>query len=343
MTDMAAQRGFFSWWFGELREVFSGRPVPVHALALSAREIALIEKGVDTPLGVVDIDATDWLEQIEGLRSRILRRGGRSPQIEIQLPSEQVMFSKLAIDPAADRLTAVKAQLREMTGQNPDDLIFDIASKPDVEGRTVVAVAPASTVREAAGYASQWGFDPVRVTSIESPRAFRRGPDFEYEGARADGSVLPKITVALAVLAVCLSAGAAGHALSIRSDLADRAVAEAERLPEPNNDVQERELALAQFAHGAATAIEMRDTTLPVWRLLAEVASVIPSDVVLTGVKYETGQLRLSGSAASIEALSEAMDQSAIFSGPYFPETRAKRAGRARFVMEVAVDERSVR
>ena len=343
MTDMAAQRGFFSWWFGELREVFSGRPVPVHALAMSASEIALIEKGVDTPLGVVDIEASDWLEQIEGLRSRILRRGGRSPQIEIQLPSEQVMFSKVAIDPAMDRITAVKDHLRESTGQNPDTLIFDIASKLEPDGRTLVAVAPSSTVREAASYASDWGFDPVRVTSIEFPRAFRRGPDFEYEGARAAGSPLPKIAAAVAVLALLVAAVAAGRALSIRSDLADIAVAEATQLPAPNSDIQERELALAQFAHGAAKATERRDTTLPVWRLLAEVASVIPSDVVLTDFKYETGQLRLSGSADSIEALSEAMDRSAIFSGPYFPETRAKRAGRARFVMEVAVDERSVR
>jgi hypothetical protein len=340
---MAGQRGFFSWWFGELREVFSGRPVPVHALAMSDREIALIEKGVDTPLGVVNLEASDWMEQIEGLRSRILRRKRKNPMIEIQLPSEQVMYARVVIDPAADRQSAVREKLPELTGQPLETLVFDVASKPDAEGRTVVAVAPSSTVTEAAHYASEWGFDPVRITSIESPHAFRRGPEFKHEGTRIAGSVLPKVAAGLAVLALCLGGAATARTLSVRADLADKAVAEAAALPVVDVDIGKQELALAQFANAAATATDVRDVTMPVWRIIAEVASIIPSDVILDGFEYRSGQLVLRGTTKSTVSLEEALDRSPIFNAPTFSGTSRGGGGRAKFTVEATVDERSIR
>lgn len=344
---MSGQHSFFSWWFGELREVFSGRPVPIHALALSEREIALVEKGVDQPLGVIDAEAHDLVEQVEGLRSRITGRRGRNPIVEVQLPAEQVLFNKFSIAADADPVEAVKRQLQEATGYRPDQLVYDIGPvsrrKGASHGEAVVGIALSSTVDEAVGYARKWGFDPGRVTSIESPRAFRRGPEFQHEGARAGGSVLPKVAAALAVLTLALGGAAAARALSIRADLAEQARAEAAALPEATGDVEERELALAEFAHAAAMASDMRDSTMPVWRILAEIAATLPSDVVLSEIDYKAGQLSLSGTASSIEGLSEAMDRSAIFSAPYFPETRPRGQGSARFVMEVTVDERNIR
>lgn len=340
---MAAQRGFFSWWFGELREVFSGRPMPVYALAMSDHEVALLEKGVDTPIGVVDIAAEDWREQVEGLRSRILRRRGGNPLVEIQLPAEQVMFAKVAVDGDENRERAVRGQLAELTGQDQNELVFDIAQKPDTEGRTVVAIAPISTVAEAARYASEWGFDPARVTSIESPRAFRRGPDFEHEGARVAGSPLPKIAAILAVLAICIASAAAFRALSIRSDLAEIAQQEASALPPPTGDQQEQELALAQFANAAATATDLRDSRMPVWRIVTEVASNIPGDVALTAIEYKNRQMVLRGTTKSTVALEEALDGSPLFNAPTLSSTGRSRTGRAKFVMEVTIDERSAR
>lgn len=341
---MAEQRGFFSWWFGELREVFSGRPVPVHALALSEREVALLEKGVDAPIGVVDIEADDWREQIEGLRSRILRRRGKNPIVEVQLPSEQVMFAKVALPVDIDRREAITAQLQDLTGQAPADLSFDMAPKRDSEGRTLVAIAPASSVEEASRYAEDWGFDPVRVTSIETPKGFRRGPDLDYERAeRATGSFLPKIAIALGVLAVCLAAAAGGRALSHRTDLARQAEAEAATVQPMTGNLEERQIALAEFASAAATATDFRDVTMPVWRILAEAASTIPSDVVLTGFDYQAGQIVLRGSTKSTVALEEALDQSPVFSAPTLANTSKQRRGRANFVMEATIDERSIR
>ena len=343
---MAGQRGFFSWWFEELREIFSGRPVPVHALALSDREVALLEKGVDTPIGVVDIEADDWREQIEGLRSRILRRRGKNPIVEVQLPSEQVMFAKVALSPDDDRREAVHSQLRGITGQDPEELAFDVASKLDAEGRTVVAVAPSSSVDEATRYAEEWGFDPVRVTSIETPRAFRRGPDLDNNrSAQAKGSILPKVAVALGVMAVCLAAAAAGRALSARTDLARQAETAAAAIKPVSDNLEERQIALAEFASAAAAATDFRDVTMPVWRILAEAASTIPPDVVLTGFDYKAGQIILRGSTKSTVALEEALDQSPIFSAPTLANTSRNRGrrGRANFVMEATIDERSIR
>ena len=329
LLDMAGQRGFFSWWFGELREIFSGRPVPVHALALSDREVALLEKGVDTPIGVVDIDTEDWREQIEGLRSRILRRRGKNPIVEVQLPSEQVMFAKVALPPDEDRREAVVSQLQDLTGQAPENLAFDVASKLDAEGRTVVAIAPSTSVEEASRYAQEWGFEPVRVTSIETPKAFRRGPDLDNQRtSRVAGSILPKLAVALGVMAVCLSSAAAVRALSVRTDLAAEAKAAAATVKPVSGDLEERQLALAEFASAAATATDFRDVTMPVWRILAEAASTIPSDVVLTGFDYKAGQIVLRGSTKSTVALEEALDQSPIFNAPTLASTSKHRRGR---------------
>lgn len=341
---MAGQRGFFSWWFGELREIFSGRPVPVHALALSDREVALLEKGVDTPIGVVDIDAENWREQIEGLRSRILRRRGKNPIVEVQLPSEQVMFAKVVLPPDQKPREAVTSQLHDLTGQEPESLAFDVAAKLDSEGRTVVAIAPSSSVEEATRYAEEWGFEPVRVTSIETPKVFRRGPEFDTERAtRARGSVLPKLAIALGVMAVCLAAAAAGRALSIRSDLARQAEVAATTTKPVEGNLEARQIALAEFASAAATATDFRDVTMPVWRILAEAASTIPSDVVLTGFDYKAGQVILRGSTKSTVALEEALDQSPIFSAPTLANTTRGSLGRANFVMEATIDERSIR
>ena len=340
---MAEQRGFFSWWFGELREVFSGRPVPIHALALSSHEIALIEKGIDTPLGVVDTQAEDWLEQVEGLRSRILSRNARNPLVEVQLPVEQVMFAKINVESGDDQQSAIRSQIPTITGQQPEDVTFDVAPKPDADGRTIVAIAPSSTVSEAARYAQEWGFDAARITSIESPRAFRRGPDFEHQGARAGGSILPKLAAVLGVLAIALSCAAAARALSIRGDLVQQAERQAGEIIVTKDSSGQRELALAEYANAASTATDLRGVSLPVWRVLAETASIIPNDVIITGFKYRKGQLILRGTTTSTVTLEEALDRSPIFNAPTLSSTSRSGDGRANFVIEAAVDERSVR
>jgi len=319
--------------------------VPVHALLLSDHEVALLEKGVDTPIGVVDIAAEDWREQIEGLRSRILKRRGKNPIIEVQLPAEQVMFAKTVLSPDREgRRKAAFLKLQDLTGQPPEDLAFDVAAKPDAQGRTVLAIAPLSSVEEAAHYAEEWGFDPVRVTSMETPKAFRRGPDLDSgRAARAGGSTLPKIAVAMGVLALCLSAAAAGRALSIRSDLAREAEAQASAIKPATGNIEDRQITLVEFASAAATATDFRDVTMPVWRVLAEAASTIPPDVVLTGFDYKAGQIILRGSTKSTVALEESLDQSPVFSAPTLESTSKHREGRANFVMEATIDERSIR
>ena len=340
---MAKQRGFFSWWFGELREVFSGRAVPVYALALSAHEVALIEKGVDTPLGVVDTQADDWLERIEGLRSRILRRNGRNPLVEVQLPAEQVMFAKVKLGSTKNPRETASSMIKDLTGQEAEQVTFDLANKIDANGSTVIAIAPATTVAEAARYATDWGFEPARVTSIEAPSAFRRGPDFEHGGVKTAGSKLPKIAAALAVLAIILTGAAAIRALQHRAVLTDEAQAGARSIIAEDTTISESELALAEFAHAAAAATDLRDVSMPVWRLLAEVASIIPSDVVLTGFQYRAGQIILRGTTASTVSLEEALDRSPIFNAPTLSSTGRSGSGRAEFEIEATVDERSIR
>jgi heme exporter protein D len=340
---MAGQRGFFSWWFGELREVFSGRAVPVHALALSAHEVALLEKGVDAPLGVVDTQSEDWLEQIEGLRSRILKRKGRDPLVEVQLPSEQVMFAKVKLSSKGDREQAIKEQLGAITGQDPDTLAFDVAAQADKDGNSVVAIAPSSTVSEAARYAAEWGFTAARVTSIESPSTFRRGPDFRHDEAEVVGSNLPKIAALLALVALIIGGIAAGLILKHRSALSEEAQQQARAVSIDDANLEEKELALAEFAHAAATATDLRDVTMPVWRLIAEAASIMPSDVILTGFEYRAGELILRGTTVSTVALEEALDRSPIFNAPTLSSTSRSGNGRANFVIEAAVDERSIR
>lgn len=340
---MAKQRGFFSWWTGELREIVSGLPVPVHALVLSDHEVALVEKGIEAPLGVVDLETEDWREQIEGLRSRILGRRGKNPTVEVQLPADQVLFAKVIPTADADRRVAVADGVAAASGQPLESISFDVAAKPEADGTVVVAIAPTLTVTEAVRYTNGWGFDPVRVTSMESPTAFPRGPDFEHQGSRATGSILPKVAIGVALLTLTIAAAAGGRILSLRADIAAEAERQAAAIELTTDSLQENELALVEFAHAAATASDLRDIRLPVWRILAEAASIIPDDTILDDFEYRTGQVVLRGTTGSTVALEEALDRSPIFSTPTLSGTGRSGTGRASFVMEATVDERSVR
>ncbi len=340
---MAEQSGFFSWWFNELREVFSGRPVPVHALAMSSYEVALIEKGVDIPLGVADTRADDWMEQIEGLRARILRRDKRDPVIEIQLPAEQVMFKKIPSSNGKNHNSTALAYLENLTGQPPGTLSISIAPTKEKDGSLIVAVTPADTVVQAADHARKWGFNPARITSIESPRAFHKGPDFDHDTGKIRGSALPKVTGGIALIAVLLCSAAAARILTLRGDLANEAIRDAKAAVVEQGDLQERQLDLATFAHAGATATDLRDGSLPVWRILAETASVIPGDVILQRFKYSKGQVVLQGTTLSTVTLEEALDSSPVFNAPSLSETRRYGGGRAEFVIEAVIDERGIR
>ncbi len=340
---MAKQRGFFSWWTGELREVFSGRPVPVHALVMSSHEVALIEKGVEAPLGVVDLQGEDWREQIEGLRSRILGRRGKNPIVEVQLPPEQVLFTRIVVGTETSNASKVAEQVGIVSGQSVDTLSYDVAAKPDPDGSAVVAIALNTTVAEAARYADAWGFGAVRITSMEAPAAFPRGPDFDHHASRAAGSVLPKVVLAAAAVAVLLAAVAGGRILSQRADVTAQAQADAAALPAATEDLQTKQLELVEFAHAAATATDLRDTRMPVWRILAEAASIIPSDTIIDNFDYRTGQVTLRGTTASTVALEESLDRSPVFSAPSLSGTSRSSTGRANFVIEATIDERNVR
>ena len=340
---MAKQRGFFSWWIGELREVFSGRPVPVHSLVMSSHEVALVEKGVEAPLGVVDLQTEDWREQIEGLRARILGRRGKYPVVEVQLPPEQVLFTRIVVGTDTSNAGKVAEQVSIVSGQPVDAISYDLAAKPDADGSVVVAIAQSSTVIEAARYADGWGFDPVRITSMEAPAAFPRGPDFEHHASRSAGSALPKIVLGAAVLTLILTALAGGRILSQRADVVADVEARAATLPATKEDLQQKQLALVEFAHAAATATDLRDTRMPVWRILAEAASIIPSDTIIDTIEYSTGQVTLRGTTASTVALEESLDRSPVFSAPSLSGTSRSSTGRANFVIEATIDERSVR
>lgn len=337
-------RAFFAWWFGELRGVFSGRRRPPVALVFSQREIALLERGTDTPLGIVGFDDPDRAARIETLRSIAEKRTGPGAPVEIRLPREQVIFREIET-PVSDTGTRnLAVRLAETAGRKAHELT--VVAGPAIRladgGRPGVIAAAALTdsVNEAIRMARYWGFKVLRVTSVDWPRAYADGPEFYAQDIRIRSPLRSRVILGLAGLVLLLGAGALLRMTMARAALAEETRILAARTPSPAVDLIEVESDLAEFAHAASSAIEDRSATVPAWYLLSELAALLPPDIALESIEYAPGQITLRGEGSSIDILSRNLERSLLFSGVRIRETKRRGRGTASFDIGVSVNGR---
>ncbi len=337
-------RTFFAWWFGELTAVFSGRSRSPLALLFSQREVALVERGTETPLGIVAFDAPDRAARIEALRSIAEKRTGPGVPVEVRLPREQVIFREIEgpVSESGTRNLAVRIaetcgrKARDLTAVSGPPIKLTEGGQPGI----LAAAALSDSVGDAVRMARQWGFEALRVTSVDWPRGFVDGPEFYAKDVRVRSTPQSRIMVGLAVFTIFVGSCAAIRALSARSSLAEESRILAARTSEPNIDLIQLEVDLAEYAHAASSAIEGRGDTVPAWYILSELATLMPADIALNKVDYRPGTLQLKGIGSSIDILLRELERSPLFSGARVDGTKALGKGQASFDISVSVNGR---
>jgi|GEM_PF-2602886 len=337
-------RAFFAWWFGELRAVFSGqRRAPV-ALVFSQHEIALLERGTDTPLGIVAHNDPDRAARIETLRSIAEKRTGTGAPVEIRLPREQVIFREIEhpVSETGTKNLAVRIaktcdrSARELTAVGGPSIRLSDGGGPGM----LAAAALTESIEDAVRMAREWGFEAARVTSVDWPDAYPDGPTFRARDIPLRSPVRSRVILALAGVALLLTAAAGVRVVTARASLAEEARLLAAETTPPNADMIQMELDLAEFAHAASSAIEDRTATVPTWYLLSELAALLPPDIALESVDYSPGQITLEGEGASIDILKGNLERSPLFSGVRIRETRRRGRGTASFDIGANVNAR---
>lgn len=341
---MNSIRNFLAWWFGELRLVFSGRARSPLSLALSSKEVALMERGIDNPLGVVGLEDPDYLVQIEGLRSIAEKRAGPSAPVEIRLPHDQVRFLDLDSPVSETGVNNIAVRVADEVARKAGDLVAvpgPTVRRPNEKiPQVIVATALKSTIADAVSYARKWGFQPLRVTSADWPAEFPGGPNFYASEGRVRSPLISRVIRWLTLLTVLLTATAVARALGTRASIAETSRMQAVSIAPAARDKGDGELRLAKYAHSASSAIEGRTETVPVWYLLSELAAVMPGDVALDTVKYQPGSVTLEGRGTSLDIMARAVERSPLFSEPRIIETSVSSKGIARFRMAVTVNAR---
>ena len=341
---MESIRTFFAWWFGELAAVFSGRSRSPLALLFSQQEVALVERGTDMPLGIVAFDAPDRAARIEALRSIAEKRTGPNAPVELRLPREQVIFREIEgpVSESGTRNLAVRIaetcgrKARELTAVSGPAINLSEGGAPGI----LAAAALSESVGDAVRMARQWGFEALRVTSVDWPQGFVDGPEFYSKDVRVRSTMQSRVMLGLAALTLLLTCAAAVRALSVRSALAEESRVLAASANTPNIDLMQIEVNLAEFAHAASSAIEGRGDTVPAWYILSELAALMPADIALRNVDYRPGTLRLKGTGSSIDTLIRDLDRSPLFSGARVYGTKALGKGEASFDISVSVNGR---
>ncbi len=337
-------RAFFAWWFGELRSVFSGRKRAPVALVFSQHEIALLERGTDTALGIVAYDDADRAARIETLRSIAEKRTGPGAPVEIRLPSEQVLFREIETPVSETGTRNLAVRIAETCGRKAHELTtvsgpairLSDGGKPGI----LTAAALTSSIEDAVRMARDWGFEAVRVTSVDWPRKFVDGPQFYAREMSLRSPVRSRAMLGLAALVVVLALAAATRAVIARSALAEETRILVARTTEPNVDMMKVELDLAEFAHAASAAIEDRSATVPAWYVLSELATLLPPDIALEVIEYTPGQITLEGEGSSLDILKRNLERSPLFSGVRIRETKSRGKGTAAFDIGASVNAR---
>ena len=337
-------RAFFAWWFGELRAVFSGRKRSPVALVFSQHEIALLERGTDAPLGIVSYSDPDRAARIETLRSIAEKRTGPGTPVEIRLPREQVVFRKIETPVSETGIRNLAVRVAETCGRKAHELtvVPGPATRLSPSGDPAVHAAAALTenIEEAISMAREWGFEALRVTSVDWPRKFVDGPEFYARDIRLRSPLRSRAILGLGVLVVVLAAGAAIRTVAARAALAKESNILVARTTVPNVDMIKVELDLAEFAHAASSAIEDRSATVPAWYILSEIATLLPPDIALKSVDYTPGQITLQGEGSSLDIFKRDLENSLLFSGVRIRETKRRGRGTASFDIGASVNAR---
>lgn len=342
---MTALTRFWTWWTGELSDIWRGRGAdPPLALVLGAEEVHLVESSGGAAIATARIGALDWSEQLDALREAAERRVGAPASVDVVLPQDQTFLSEERFEPREIGALRAAAMLRvdRLAQQSGQPLAFDLAPRPRSTSDDVfseVAVAPEKTVREAAEYAERWGFRAARVSGPAHWRETEARPVFHRDDS--PDPVLRPLRRAAAVLAVIAIAGGAfgaARALAARSALVEETNAASIASARDAGALAGRADLLERFSAEALQPASLRRSSPEISTLAAAAAAALPPAAHLDRFWIENRRIRLEGRATDTRGMLEAMDASPYFEGARFVRSNSTTtAGVTQFTLEAAV------
>ena len=331
---------FFTWWFGELREIYEGRGKPPVALLLANREIGLLERGSDEAVEVVDLDAADRRTRIEVLRSVAEQRSGGVAAVEVRLPMEQVHFATLPANLSLEN--GAEAELaRQTTLEEETLLITSSAVRRNASGTNVrdYAVTLRTSVADALKHARDWGFFPARVTSSHWPTSFPDGPNFLSSRVKRKTSLRRKLIIASLIIVPFGVAATGAHLLAKREAIAASETQRALALPAAGFDRGQEELMLAERANLYSAPVEARTDATPLWYVFGTIGEALPDDVAIDELVIEDREIRIIGTGVGYDSFIGALQAAPEFEATALRDSRAQGA-RASFVIDTTLSGR---
>ena len=346
-TLATAVRAFVAWWGAELVGLLPRRfsaPSSGEALVIAPSEAGdvaalTVESGRrGRPLGHVSIAQGET--GIALLRAAGILRAVRSGRMAVvlRLPARHVsrLEIELPIAAQADLEEAIGYDFDRHTPFSRDQAVFAarVLRLEPARKRLLaeVVVAPRRVLDDALAAPRALGFAPTRVEAADAVGGPASGNLLRNAAAGRPRQRRDWMGYGLGAAAACLfgallwlplaDAHGRAAALAARFEEAKHSNATAVALQHEIEDLLQEERFLVDKKHALPSVL----------RLLLDSTRVVPDDAWLADWGVSSGEVRLSGSAASASALVDALERSQLFSGTVFlsPVTR-EPDGRERF------------
>lgn len=352
VVDKSVRR-FFAWWGGELRAL---APAFLRDLLFpqSSRlelfldgdtlRLAMDRGGELEALGETSLTPESRETLVNEARALAGRRGRGADEVVLRLPSYRVLEPVMeAPAVAAGHLREVLAlEMDRNTPFKAEDVYFDYRVRPEAstEDRLSIAVrvAKKNDVESAVAFAREIGLPPTRV---DGPRR-RDGWECNLlpgEGRRTGRSILPKLNMSAAVVAICL----AGAWIYLSSERDARALAEIEAETARYRAAAAEVAALRDETSklvAAAESITARKAANPlVAVVIDEIARRASDDHWFIEISYREGEVLLSGYSSQPAALLRSLEDSPLLEGVAFaaPTVADPSVDRERFRIRATI------
>ena len=344
-------RNLWSWWIGELADMWPRRRTGHLAKPPTFREIALRTDGKIEITDVASIAGTSAViasfTTAEDLKEAAPDSlvAARSKPLIVSVDSQHCFIHRLDLPKSAQRHLAgiIRLEVARLTPFKPSDILsgwFALPSHTDLMSIAHIVLKrdvlepilsklqalglpfPEVLVRDADGTSL-----PVRLKSLEPPPEDRRDRSWQKICFASGAAAI--LAALFTIQRIFAQQDARLEEIAVRMDAASKE-AQAVR---SKIDVLETSLRrVASLKHRKRNAPRLRAT----WN---EVTKILPDTAWLSSLSIEGASLSIEGQARSAEQLIPALDSSPLFESVAFdgPVTRSSGTGLARFTIRMSL------
>lgn len=332
------------WWQRELRAMVPARlrlwgapPLRVEASASELRLITLPQQTLHTTL---DMDT-----------AVAPHRSGDTKPCELLLDSTLGLALPVVLPEAAEEnLRQVLAfSMDRYTPFGEEEVYFDyqIVQRERARQRIEVMlyVVPRATLERIVQRLAAEGIEPrsADIVTAAAGEQRRAGVNLLPLTRRSSSRYQARLNTALGITALLLLLAVALIPLYQRHQQVHELESDLDGLRAQVRAAEQRRADVVARKETLKAIVKHRDATPPVINVLRELTTLTPDDAWAGQVELKEGRIRLTGEAIAGSALMEALTASDYFTDPRFeaPLTQNPKSERERFVLSVAVKERS--